>query len=142
MNVNNKTIVVKNMATLKVKNLDQVYSTLKSLAGELKVTGWAADHKGVYFNESDSLLGWFLKNISFLKAGVKDLLVANAYGNGNGYCLYEDRLLVSTEKTGLGLLVVAKIEKYNDNGCHDYSGRYDIEYREEEITFLLKYEEK
>ena len=130
------------MTTLKVKNLDQVYSTLKSLAGELKVTGWAADHKGIYFNESDSLLGWFLKNISFLKAGVKNLLVANAYGNGNGYCLYEDRLLVSTEKTRLGLLVVAKIEKYNDNGCHDYSGRYDIEYKEEEITFLLKYEEK
>ena len=130
------------MTTLKVKNLDQVYSTLKSLAGELKVTGWSADYEGVYFNESDSLLGWFLKNISALKAGVKDLLVASAYGDGNGYSLYEDRLLISTEKTGLGLLVVVKIERYDDNGYHDYSGRYDTEYREEEITFLLKYEEK
>ncbi len=127
------------MTTLKVKNLDEVYSTLKSLVGELKVTGWNADYKGVYFNESHSLLGWFLKYISFLKAGVKDLLVASAQGNGNGYCLYEDRLLISTEKTGLGLLVVVKIEMYDDNGCHDYSGRYDTEYREEEMTFLLKY---
>lgn len=124
---------------LEVKNLDEVYSTLKSLAGELKVTGWSAEFEGIYFNEADTLLGWFLKNTPALKAGVKDLLVATAYGNGNGYSLYEDRLLISTEKTKLGLLVVIKIERYDDNGYHDYSGRYDTEYREEEITFILKY---
>lgn len=128
------------MTTLKVKNLDEVYSTLKSLAGELKVTGWSADYEGVYFNEADSLLGWFLKNISALKTGVKDLLVAEAYGDGNGYSLYEDRLLISTEKTGLGLLVVVKVKWHNDNGCNDYSGNYAKERGEKEITFLLKYE--
>jgi len=130
------------MTTLKVKNLDEVYSTLKSLAGELKVTGWSADYEGVYFNEADTLLGWFLKNISALKTGVKDLLVASAYGDGNGYSLYEDRLLISTEKTGLGLLVLVKVEWNEDNGYHDYSGRYATENGKKEITFLLKYEEK
>lgn len=128
------------MTTLKVKNLDEVYSTLKSLAGELKVTGWSAYYEGVDFFEADSLLGWFLKNISALKTGVKDLLVASAYGDGNGYSLYEDRLLISTEKTGLGLLVVVKVEWNDDNGCHDYSGRYEAESGEKELTFLLKYE--
>jgi hypothetical protein len=129
------------MTTLKVKNLDEVYSTLKSLAGELKVTGWSAGFKGICFNESDSLLGWFLKNISVLKTGVKDLLVASAYGEGNGYALYEDRLLISTEKTGLGLLVVVKVEWNDGNGYHDYSGRYATESGEKEITFLLKIEQ-
>jgi hypothetical protein len=130
------------MTTLKVKNLDEVYSTLKSLTGDLKVTGWDASYEGVYFNESYTLLGWFLKNISTLKTGVKDLLVASAYGDGNGYSLYEDRLLISTEKTGLGLLVVVKVEWNDDNGYHDYSGRYAIEQGKREIIFLLEYEEK
>lgn len=130
------------MTTLKVKNLDEVYSTLKSLAGELKVTGWSANYEGVYFNEADTLLGWFLKNIKALKEGVKDLLVASAYGNDNGYSLYEDRLFISTEKTGLGLLIVVKVQWNDDNGFHDYSGRYATESGIKEITFLLKYEEK
>lgn len=129
---------VKNMTT-KIKNLDEVYSTLKSLAGELKVSGWNADYEGVYFNQSPTLLGWFMKNISALKAGVRDLLVASAYGDGNGYSLYEDRLLISTEKTGLGLLVVITV-LWHDSDYHN--DNFSTESGEKEITFLLKYEKK
>ncbi len=128
------------MTTLKVKNLDEVYSTLKSMAGELKVVGWDADFKGVDFASADSLLGWFLKNISNLKQGCQNLLVASAYGEGN-YAIYEDRLIISSEKTGLGLLVVVSKEWNDDNGYHDYSGRYQTESGTQEVTFLLKYEE-
>ena len=126
----------------KLKNLDEVYSTLKSMASGLNVTGWDADYEGICFNESDSLLGWFLKNISTIKTGVKNLLVASAYGDGNGYTLYEDRILITTEQTVSGLLVVVTVECYEDNGYHDYSGRYTVERREEKTAFLLKYEEK
>jgi len=129
------------MTILKVKNLDEVYSTLKSMAGELKVTGWSADFEGVYFHESNSLLGWFIKNTATLKSGCKELLVASAFGDGNGYSLDADRLLISTEKTTLGLLVVVSKEWNDDNGYHDYSGRYQTENGTKKITFLLKYEE-
>jgi len=125
--------------TTKVKNLDELYAILKSESGQLKVTGWNADYEGIYFNEADSLLGWFLKNIRVLKTGVKDLLVASAYGDGNGYSLYCDKIMISTEKTGLGLLVVVKVVWNDDNGFHDYSGRYATESGVREITFLLKY---
>ena len=129
------------MTTLKVKNLDEVYSTLRSMAGELTVTGWCASFEGVAFNKADTLLGWFLKNISTLKQGCENLLVAKAYGDGDGYSLYEDRLLISTEKTKLGLLVVVSKEWNDDNGHHDCSGRYQTVSGTQEITFLLKYEE-
>jgi len=129
------------MTTLKVKNLDEVYSTLRSMAGELTVTGWYASFEGVCFKEADTLLGWFLKNISTLKQGCENLLVAKAYGDGGGYSLYEDRLLISTEKTKLGLLVVVSKEWNDDNGFHDCSGRHQTGSRTQEITFLLKYEE-
>ena len=125
----------------KVLNFDEVYTSVKGLASGLNVTGWDADYGGVYFNDSDSLLGWFLKNITSLKTGVNDLLVASAYGDGNGYTLYEDRVLITTEKTESGLLVVVTVECYEDNGYHDYSGRYSVERREEKTAFLLKYEE-
>ena len=127
--------------TTKVKNLDQVYSTLKSMTGELTVTGWAAKFKGVCFQEADTLLGWFLKNFATLKQGCENLLVATATGDGNGYSLYLDRLVISTEKTGLGLLVVVTKESTVDNGYHDYSGRYQTEQLTQEVTFMLKYED-
>uniref|UniRef100_A0A6M3KNY1 Uncharacterized protein n=1 Tax=viral metagenome TaxID=1070528 RepID=A0A6M3KNY1_9ZZZZ len=129
------------MKTLKVKNLDEVYSLIKSLSGELSVTGWAASYEGVYFLEADTLLGWFLRNISDVKKGVKNLLVASAYGDGKGYSILMDRILLSSEPTTLGLLVVVKVEWNSDNGFHDYSGKYETECGSREHTFLLKYSE-
>jgi hypothetical protein len=125
---------------IKIKNLDEVYSTIKSITGELTVTGWSAQFERIIFNESASLLGWFIKNIATLKQGCKNLLVANACGDGNGYTIYEDSLLISSEKTELGFLIILTKEYFTDNGYHDFSGRYEVEGGKSEITFLLKCE--
>lgn len=121
-----------------IKNLDQLYSTLKSLSGELDVAGYDARYDGYVFNGADTLLDWFFKNISLLKAGVKDLLVSFACGIGE-YHMNKDHLFISTENTTLGLLVVIRV----DHGFYYISSRgreYSSEKIKKEIVFLLKHD--
>jgi hypothetical protein len=147
MNIKNKTIAVKIMTTLKVKNLDEVYSTLKSLAGELSVAGWAVTDTDYVFNSCNgTLLQWFFENIKVLKTGVKDLLVANGVcTENNSYATWEDTLTVTTTPTNSGLLVeVVRTSNSYDNpgGWGRYSGGYELSTEEFSNTFLLEYEEK
>lgn len=125
------------METLKIKNLDQLYSTIKSEVGTLSVTGWDAEFEGVFFKNSDTLLQWFFNNIATLKSGVENLLVACASGSGN-YSINCDSLTISTQVTKMGLLVELKKSSNEDNGYHDYSGRYANECIVYAQVFLLK----
>lgn len=121
---------------LKIKNMDQLYSTLKSLSGELDVSGYDARYDGYVFNGADTLLDWFFKNITQIKAGVKDLLVSFACGIGD-YHISRDHLFISTEKTTLGLLVMVRVDHgFYYNGGRDYSS----DRVKKEIVFLLKHD--
>jgi hypothetical protein len=127
---------------VQVKDLEGLYLGLKALSDELKVTGWSAKFLGVDFyktpKENNNLLTWFLYNLHTLKQGCENMLIAAAVGDGNGYAVYEDCIYISTEKTSLGLLVIIKKELWNDNGCHDCSGRYSIDKEDKEIVFFVK----
>lgn len=88
------------MEKLQVKNLDQLYAHLKSEAGQLHNIGMASQDIGHQFQEG-SLLNWFFKNISGLKAGCVDVLVAEGVGRGD-IC---DELIISSSPVNGGLLV-------------------------------------
>lgn len=116
------------MRKVNVVGLDQIYLELKNISDSLRVTGYEASFEGVSYNQSDSLLGWFIKFIPALKVGIESLLVASAFGSSKGYSLYEDSVFMSTQQTNFGLLVELNIHRY-----------YDECYEEEKTLFLLEY---
>lgn len=134
------------MTELKVKNLDEVYSTLKSEAGKLSVAGWAVTDTQYLFKSCDgTLLQWFFENISTLKAGVTNLLVATGVdcSEDSSYSTWEDTLHVTTTPTNSGLLVeVIRTSNSYDNpsGWGRYAGGYQLDTQVFSKSLMLKYE--
>lgn len=115
------------MKTLKIKNLDGLYSVLKSEAGQLQDRSWGSPKFEVAFQaEKGGLLGWFFENIGTLKRGCEKLLVAKASVTepGFGYTKQSERLFISSEPSSLGLIVRITREVIQRWGSDNYDGTY------------------
>lgn len=124
---------------IEVKNLDQVYSLIKSSIGQLAGAGWSY-YKGQPEFQG-TVLEWFITNISALKAGMKETLIASGSNDSEeNYSWEADTLSIASAPCELGLVITTTLVRQHDNGCHDYSGRFRFE--EPEViknVFLLEY---
>ena len=136
------------MTQVKIKNLDQLYSTIKSLSGTLRGAGWDSYFKGeVYFgegywaNHQDSLLGFFSHYIGKIKSGVNNLRVVTAVkDNSSSYASYEDSIFLSSTPVAGGLLIVLEITHYKDENSGSYAGDYILSKDVNKQVFLLEVE--
>lgn len=135
------------MKALKIKNLDQLYKVLKDEAGQLKVHGYDSCTDGISYNcgeysiidNRNTLLHWFIINLSTLKGGCKNLIVAFAYMYERpDYVSYADELRITTTPTNSGLLV--ELERDDHNGHYDGNGHNFNFNKKINQVFLLKYE--
>lgn len=114
------------------KNL---YAVLEEEISKLSVSGWDAKFTGVSLPEAGNLKEWWEKNITQLRRGVVDLLIARANGSGN-YAVNCDTLKISTSPVKGGVkCVVTRMRNY-DNGYTDYSGRYQSNCEKIILTFI------
>lgn len=123
-----------------VKNLDEVYSLIKSSIGQLAGAGWSY-YKGQPNFKGTTVLGWFMENISALKAGMPEAVIASGSNESEeNYSWEADTLSIASSPCELGLVITVTTIKQHDNGRYDYSGRFRFE--EPEIiknVFLLEY---
>ena len=122
-----------------VKNLDEVYSLIKSSIGQLAGAGWSY-YKGQP-SFTGTVLGWFMENLSSLKHGMEETIIASGSNESEeGYSWEADTLSIASAPCELGLVITVTLIKQHDNGCYDYSGRFRFE--EPEVikhVFLLEY---
>lgn len=127
------------MNKIQIKNLDEVYSLIKSSIGQLAGAGWSY-YKGQP-NFQGTVLEWFMNNLPALKAGMKETILASGSNDSDeGYSWEADTLSIASAPCELGLVITVKLVKQHDNGCYDYSGRFKFE--EPEViknVFLLEY---
>lgn len=125
---------------LKVRNLDEVYSLVKSSIGQLAGAGWSYT-KGQPIFEGTTVLGWFIENLSSLKEGMKETIIASGSNESEeGYSWEADTLSIASAPCELGLVITVVLVHQHDNGCWDYSGRFRFEEPEViKTVFLLEY---
>lgn len=127
------------MSKIAIKNLDEVYSLIKSSIGQLAGAGWSYYKGQPVFN--GTVLGWFMENLTDLKAGMAQRVIASGSNDSNdNYSWEADTLSIASAPCELGLVVTITITRQHDNGCYDYSGKFRFE--EPEViknVFLLEY---
>jgi len=124
---------------MSIKNLDEVYSLIKSSIGQLAGAGWSY-YKGQP-NFQGTVLEWFMENITALKEGMPETMIASGSNESEqNYSWEPDTLTIASAPCELGLVVTVKLTKQHDNGCYDYSGNFRFEEPEEiKHVFLLEY---
>ena len=125
---------------IKVKNLDELFSTIKSEMGKLVADGYDCKESRPRIRNAQgkeiTLLGWFFENIAALKKG-GTFEVAKAWETeGGSYTVYRDNLSLTTEQTSMGLLcTVERVEHNYEWNSWEQSGTTDP--RNHKYVFLL-----
>lgn len=131
------------MKNLKIKNLDELYSCLKSEAGQLRNVSWGSPAYEVSFEEN-TLLGWFFKNIHALKSGCYKILVARAsvIDPSYSYTRNSERLYVSSDYLpNTGIVVRVTRTRFERSGSDSYDGTYSCRLADPaEQVFVLETE--
>lgn len=128
---------------IKVKNFDELYSSIKSEMGKLIADGYNCGESCPIIRNSKgeeiTLLEWFFENIAALKKG-GTFEVAKAWETeGGSYTVYRDYLTLTTEQTSMGLLcTVERVEHSYEWNSLEQSGTTDP--KNHKYVFLLMLE--
>lgn len=121
------------MKKIKILNLDSIYKVLNEKAQSLEVHGYDAEHEGIDYNGKNTLLEWFFANITEIKKGCNNLLVAQTMYSAH-YCAEADELYLSSANVKFGILIqITHI-------WHEYNYGEDIKSFIDKECFLLDIE--
>lgn len=116
------------MKTLKIKNLDSLYSYLKEKTSTLGVDGYDVEFTGINYAGESTLMDWFFKNLKSIKEGCSKLLVAEAEGIGN-YAHDGDSVwlwsIPSTDMNFITIVVETSRYYYNQNSFDERTKERD-----------------